>query len=255
MPLATSTSLTRAASGEPGRMPRRSGPMIAWISRRAPSASAGLPRVRSSITRSSRLATNVTPLALTACRSHGARSHGFAGSRAPSTLLATMSSIGAERRRRPHRGAHVRGPGDVQELADRRIGRASDRRPRRRARPIDGWAAAPRGPTRGRPARHGRPRASTPEPTTSGVMAWRFSSPGPLRAAGVGNLMDPTGDGAHLARRGEPDGDRRDDAHADGDRRRARGSCRSRRTARRSTTVRRRRRAMEARLSAPKIEP
>ena len=68
--------------------------MMAWISRRTPSASAGLPRVRSSMTRSRRLATNVTPLALTVCRSHGARSHGFDGSRRPSTLLATMSVMG-----------------------------------------------------------------------------------------------------------------------------------------------------------------
>jgi hypothetical protein len=94
MPWATSTSLTRVASGEPGRRPRRSGPMIAWISRRTPSAMAGFPRARSSMTRSSRLDTNVTPLALTACRSHGARSHGLAGSRCPSALLATRSSRG-----------------------------------------------------------------------------------------------------------------------------------------------------------------
>ena len=94
MPLATSTSLTRAASGEPGRRPRRSGPMMAWISARTPSARAGLPRARSSMTRSRRLATNVTPLALTACRSAGARSHGREGSRRPSTLLARISSSG-----------------------------------------------------------------------------------------------------------------------------------------------------------------
>ena len=79
MPLATRTSLMRAASGEPGLMPRRSGPTMAWISRRAPSARAGLPLARSSITRSSMLATNVTPLALTACRSAGASSHGLRG--------------------------------------------------------------------------------------------------------------------------------------------------------------------------------
>jgi hypothetical protein len=68
--------------------------MIAWISRRTPSARAGFPRARSSMTRSSRLETNVTPLALTACRSQGASSHGFDGSRYPSELLATTSSIG-----------------------------------------------------------------------------------------------------------------------------------------------------------------
>src|SRR6266545_179954 len=92
MPRATSTSFTRAASADPGRTPRRSGPMIAWISRRAPSARAGLPFARSSMTRSSRLAMNVTPLAFTAWRSHGARSHGRDGSRCPSALLPMMDS-------------------------------------------------------------------------------------------------------------------------------------------------------------------
>ncbi len=95
MPCATRTSLMRAASGDPGFTPRRSGPTMAWISRRTPSASAGFPRARSSMTRSSRLATNVTPLAFTAWRSFGARSHGRAASREPSTLLATSASIPA----------------------------------------------------------------------------------------------------------------------------------------------------------------
>src|SRR2546426_765885 len=51
------------------------------------------------MTRSRRLATKVTPLALTAWRSQGARSHGRDRSRWPSTLLETMSS------RRPTTGA------------------------------------------------------------------------------------------------------------------------------------------------------
>src|SRR5438445_107490 len=101
MPRATRTSLMRAASGDPGLTPRRSGPMMAWISRRTPSASAGLPRARSSMTRSSRLATKVTPLALTACRSQGASSQGREESRWPSRLLATMSP------RRPRAGASL----------------------------------------------------------------------------------------------------------------------------------------------------
>ena len=66
--------------------------MIAWISRRTPSAREGFPFARSSMTRSSRLAMNVTPLAFTAWRSHGARSHGRDGSRCPSTLLPIMAS-------------------------------------------------------------------------------------------------------------------------------------------------------------------
>ena len=44
-----------------------------------PRPCAGSPRACSSITRSSMLATNVTPAALIACRSHGASSHGCAG--------------------------------------------------------------------------------------------------------------------------------------------------------------------------------
>src|SRR5512132_1773211 len=92
MPRSTSTSFTRAASADPGRTPARSGPMIAWISRRTPSAREGSPFARSSMTRSSRLAMNVTPLAFTAWRSHGARSHGRDRSRCPSVLLPMMAS-------------------------------------------------------------------------------------------------------------------------------------------------------------------
>ena len=44
------------------------------IEARRPSAFAASPRACSSMTRSSRLETNVTPLALIAWRSHGARS-------------------------------------------------------------------------------------------------------------------------------------------------------------------------------------
>ena len=117
MPLATSTSFTRAASGEPGLMPRRSGPTIAWISRRAPSASAGLPFARSSITRSSRLATKVTPLALTACRSRGREQP------RPRGVARALDAVGreglerAQRRRRLDRGADLGRGGGVEQLA------------------------------------------------------------------------------------------------------------------------------------------
>ncbi len=63
---ASRTSFTRAASGEPGRTLARSSPRIAEIARRTLCARAGSPRACSSITRSSMLATKVTPAAFTA---------------------------------------------------------------------------------------------------------------------------------------------------------------------------------------------
>ncbi len=76
-PAAISTSFRRAASGEPGRIADRFSPMTATIDLRTTSAFAGSPRACSSITRSSMLDTNVTPAALIAARSQGARSHGL----------------------------------------------------------------------------------------------------------------------------------------------------------------------------------
>lgn len=87
-PCASSTSLSRAASGEPGRTARRLSPMTPTTAWRTASALLASPRACSSITRSSMLATNVTPEALTACRSQGASSQGRAGSRQDSSLLA-----------------------------------------------------------------------------------------------------------------------------------------------------------------------
>ena len=49
------------------------------------------------MTRSSVLATNVTPEAFSACRSHGARNHGSAGSRASCAELASTSAVAAMR--------------------------------------------------------------------------------------------------------------------------------------------------------------
>ncbi len=56
------------------------------------SAEAGLPRARSSITRSSIETAKVTPAAFNTCRSTGASSHGFCGSRRSGGVLARMLS-------------------------------------------------------------------------------------------------------------------------------------------------------------------
>ena len=66
--------------------------MTAVIDVRRPSALPASPRACSSITRSSRLATNVTPLALIAWRSHGASSHGVSARRAPAVEFASTSA-------------------------------------------------------------------------------------------------------------------------------------------------------------------
>ena len=89
------------ASAEPGRTSCRLLPMTDRIDRRRPSAFAASPRACSSMTRSSRLATNVTPLALTACRSHGASSHGDALGRGASRReFASSSATRADARQR-----------------------------------------------------------------------------------------------------------------------------------------------------------
>ena len=70
---AISRSFTRCASGDPGVMRPRSRPTMATTESRSALAFAASPRACSSMTRSSMLATKVTPLAFSACRSHGAR--------------------------------------------------------------------------------------------------------------------------------------------------------------------------------------
>ena len=93
--------------------------MTATMARRTLSALAGSPRACSSITRSSMLATNVTPAALIACRSYGASSHGNAGARA-------FGGIGKHIGKFAMRGSDARGAdrrdriGEVQERARRR---------------------------------------------------------------------------------------------------------------------------------------
>src|SRR5882672_7961524 len=96
-PCAIKTCLTRAACSEPGTMPARLSPNTVASEARIASARAASPRACSSITRSSRLATKVTPLALTGCRSQGASSQGRVLSRVGSQLLASMGSNSATR--------------------------------------------------------------------------------------------------------------------------------------------------------------
>ena len=91
-PRACSTRLTSCASAEPGRMPVKSWPKIWFRSRRKASARLASPRACSSITRSSKLAMKVTPLALITCKSQGASSQGRPTSRMASSALATTSA-------------------------------------------------------------------------------------------------------------------------------------------------------------------
>jgi hypothetical protein len=70
----------------------RSSPTSRTTSLRIASAEAGLPRARSSITRSSIEIAKVTPAAFRTCRSSGASSQGLVGSRRSGGVLATMLS-------------------------------------------------------------------------------------------------------------------------------------------------------------------
>ena len=87
----TSTSLTCCASAEPGFSCDRSVPTIRVTSARMACAESGLPRARSSITRSSIDTAKVTPAALITCRSIGASSHGLVGSRVSGGVLFKIS--------------------------------------------------------------------------------------------------------------------------------------------------------------------
>ena len=90
-----STSLSRIASGEPGCTLARLSPITETMALRTDSAFAGSPRACSSMTRSSMLDTKVTPLALIACRSQGARNQGTPLSRRCQAELASVSASGA----------------------------------------------------------------------------------------------------------------------------------------------------------------
>ena len=90
-PCATSTRLISSASREPGFTDARLSPMMRITCARMVSALPVSPRACSSITRSSRLRTKVTPLALIGCRSLGASSDGLPGF-LPSPLFASKAS-------------------------------------------------------------------------------------------------------------------------------------------------------------------
>ena len=87
-----STCFSFIASGEPGLSFEKSSPTSRTTSLRMASAEAGLPRARSSITRSSIEMAKVTPAAFRTCRSTGASSQGFSLSRRSGGVLATMLS-------------------------------------------------------------------------------------------------------------------------------------------------------------------
>ncbi|MDR8939634.1 hypothetical protein FEP80_00153 [Burkholderia multivorans] len=85
-----SSSFSRIAASEPGRIFDRSAPITLLIVSRTARAFAGSPPACSSITRSTRLTANVTPHALIACTSHGASSVGPAP--LPSRVAASSAS-------------------------------------------------------------------------------------------------------------------------------------------------------------------
>ena len=91
-PFACSSFLSSIASGEPGLRPATAPPSAASTSARAAAARSGAPRACSSITRSSSEIAKVTPAALIACRSFGARNQGFARLRFASAVLARIAA-------------------------------------------------------------------------------------------------------------------------------------------------------------------
>src|SRR5215469_11631177 len=97
-PRPSSISLALRAASEPGLTAVRSTPSSPISLLRMASAARGSPLVRSSITRSRRLAAKVTPQALIACRSTGASKKGFASSRRGSSLLSMMAAMGPRSR-------------------------------------------------------------------------------------------------------------------------------------------------------------
>ncbi len=87
-----STCFKCIACSEPGLSLEKSSPTSRTTSLRMASAEAGLPRARSSITRSSIEIAKVTPAALSTCRSTGASSQGLAVLRVSGGVLARMAS-------------------------------------------------------------------------------------------------------------------------------------------------------------------
>ena len=94
-PWPISTSRNRAACADPGLTLRRLSPITLTTERRTASARPASPRACSSMTRSSIDATNVTPAALIACRSHGASNHALPASRCSTSVLASTAAVSA----------------------------------------------------------------------------------------------------------------------------------------------------------------
>ena len=91
-PFSINTAFSCIASGDPARSFDRSLPISVPMVARISTAASGLPRARSSITRSSIDVAKVTPAAFSACRSTGANSHGRDVSRISTGVFAMMAS-------------------------------------------------------------------------------------------------------------------------------------------------------------------
>ncbi len=92
-PFSMSTCFSFIAASEPGFSFERSSPISSPIEARISAAAAGLPRARSSMTRSSMEMAKVTPAAFNACRSTGGNSQGIFLLRASGGVLAMIASM------------------------------------------------------------------------------------------------------------------------------------------------------------------
>ena len=110
-PASISASFSRIAAGDPGLKPRSSPPSAAAIASRVARARSGFPRARSSMTRSSSDRAKVTPAALIAWRSIGARRNGCPPARSSRGVFARISDIA------PRRGPWAR----AERLGGRRL--------------------------------------------------------------------------------------------------------------------------------------
>ena len=91
-PFSIRTCFSFMACGEPGLSFDRSSPISSPMLLRISAAASGLPRARSSITRSSMEVAKVTPAAFTHCRSMGGSSQGCAAFRVSGAVLASMAA-------------------------------------------------------------------------------------------------------------------------------------------------------------------
>ena len=147
MPFWMRRSFSAIACGEPGFSRPRSSPIRPVISERSAVACSGAPRARSSITRSSMLTAKVTPAALIACRSTGARRCGRVAWRL-ARGVAARSRVEAAEALAGGVAGKLDDLGRIAELAHRRRG----------ARDVDDLVAAD--------GNHGRPADVRPPDTT-----------------------------------------------------------------------------------------